>query len=197
METVIRFMRSTPFAFWLALLGVVYSLLVFYSGVFQEMSGFALIFMVPGFATVAVLAGLNRPTARAVAAAIAALMALLFAVLVVAFAFEPSGAQPKAPATVVLVHAASMLIAGGAAFSAFLAARRRPSGTAPSGRHVFGPAIGLVIGAVAGYAVASAIQFGGGLGVSVGGVVGLICGIAVDTIRSRRSRLELGGGGQG
>lgn len=195
MKRVTEFLRSTPFAFWLALLGVAYSVFVFYSGVFKEMSGFALIFMVPGFLTVAILTGLNRPAARAVGAAISALMALLFAILVVVFANEPANAEPKTPQTVILVHAASMLIAGGAAFSAFLAAKRGAVRAAALGGHVFGPAIGLVIGAVAGYALASLIQLGAGLGVSVGGVVGLICGIAVDAVRTRRSRLQLGGGG--
>lgn len=194
MKQVMGFVRSTPFAFWLALLGVAYSVFVFYSGVFKEMSGFALIFMVPGFLTVAVLTGLNRPASRAVGP-ISALMALVFAILVVVFANEPANAEPKTPQTVMLVHAASMLIAGGAAFSAFLAAKRGGARAAALGQHVYGPAVGLLIGAVAGYALAALIQLGAGLGVSVGGVVGLICGIAVDAIRSRRSRLQLGGGG--
>ena len=118
MERLSRFVRTTPAAFWLAALGVAFSLSVFFSGVFGEESEFALIFMAPGFLTVAVLTAFDRPTLRGIAAGIAVLMVLVFAGLVFVFATHPPITAP------LFIHAAGMVMAAAAAFSAYAAVRR-------------------------------------------------------------------------
>jgi hypothetical protein len=121
MDRLSRFVRTTPAAFWLAILGVAFSLGVFFSGVFGEMSPFALIFMVPGYLAVAVLTAFHAQIPRVIAAAIAGLMALVFATLVLGFATHPPITTP------LFIHGAGMVIAAAAALSDFRAAlRSRP-----------------------------------------------------------------------
>ena len=134
MDRFIRYVRTLPGAFWLAILGVLFSLVVFASGVFKEQSGFAVVFMVPGFLTVAVLTAVVQPVARWIAAGIAALMALLFALLAIGFATDPGQAAPGDATLLVAVHTISMVIAGGAAVSdVFAGLRARRELTAASG----------------------------------------------------------------
>jgi hypothetical protein len=121
MNRLSRFLGTTPAAFWLAILGVAFSLGVFFSGVFGEESPFALLFMVPGYLTVAVLTAFGAPVLRAIAAVIAGLMALIFATLVLGFATHPPITAP------LFIHGAGMVIAAAATLSAFRAAvRSRP-----------------------------------------------------------------------
>lgn len=134
MERFRRFVRTTPAAFWLALLGIVFSLAVFVARLFQEQSGFALVFMVPGFLTIAILTAVQDPIPRILAAVIAGLMALLFAFLAIGFAVDPGGASPGNAPALVAVHTTAMVIAGAAAVSDFFAFHRaRRARSAPSG----------------------------------------------------------------
>ena len=96
---------------WFATAGVFFSLGVFFSGVFREESEFALIFMAPGFLTVAILSALGH-TARATARVLAVLMALVFAW----FAREPRLGDTF-PAIQNVVHAIALILAAGAALS--------------------------------------------------------------------------------
>ena len=114
-----RFVRTTPAAFWLAIIGVAFSLGVFFSGVFGEEGPFSLIFMVPGYLTVAILTTFDQSVPRAIAAVIAGVMALIFAQLVIEFATHPPIIAP------LFIHFAAMVIAAVAALSAFRATRRR------------------------------------------------------------------------
>jgi hypothetical protein len=118
MSRLWRFVRTTPVAFWLAILGVAFSLGVFFSGVFGEEGPFALIFMAPGFLTVAVLTAFDQPVLRWIATVIAGLMALVFAQLFVGFATHPPITAP------LFIHFAGMAIAAVAAVSDFRSARR-------------------------------------------------------------------------
>lgn len=106
---------------WFATAGVFLSLGVFFSGVFREESEFALVVMLPAFLVVAALGALG-PRLASPATIVAALLALVFAW----FAREPRLGDTF-PAPQNLVHAIGLLLAGGAAISAYRTTRRPPS----------------------------------------------------------------------
>jgi len=118
LERISRVARKTPAAFWLAVVGVLFSLGVLFTGVFGEESEFAIIVMVPGFLIVAALSAIDVPTLRWIAAVLAGLLALTFAGLVAVFATHPPIVVPM------YIHAVGMVIAVAAALSDFRAARR-------------------------------------------------------------------------
>lgn len=141
MDSFKRYVRTLPAAFWLALLGVAFSLVLFATRLFGEQTPVALILWFPGFLAVAILTAFTVPGLRAAAAVIAALMALLFAFLAINFAVDPGqnaiGEMRQANLAVapslVAVHASAMLVAGAAAVSDFRAYLRtlRPRKAAP------------------------------------------------------------------
>lgn len=124
MQGLKRFVRTTPVAFWIALLGALFSIALYVSGLFGEETPFALLYMLPAFLTVAVLTAFKPPILRVVAAVIAGLMALGFAGLAVVFATSPDQAAAGDIPSLVTVHTTSMLLAGAAAVTDFIAAMR-------------------------------------------------------------------------
>lgn len=162
MDRFSQFVGTTPAAFWFGVVGVVYSVGVFLSGVFGEESEFALIFMAPGFLTVAILSALGQ-TPRLTARVLAGLMALVFAW----FAREPRLGDTF-PAIQNLVHAVALILAGGAALS--LAVRR------PLTRAALVPALSLAVGVVLGAVVAAAMAWNAAVLIAVGAALGAAIG---------------------
>ncbi len=122
MNGLSRFVRRTPAAFWLALVGVGFWLCVFVSGVFGEQGPFALTFMVPAFLLMALLSAFKEPALKLAAAVFAGLTALVLGMLAI-------GPYPTPVPN--LIHVTGMAIAAAAAASDFFAARRsRPLTTA-------------------------------------------------------------------
>jgi hypothetical protein len=116
---MLTFIRRTPSAFWIALLGVGLFLFVYFSGVW-EMSLFALI-LVLAYLAVAVLMAVHSQGTRMVAFVVAALVALLEVWLMLEYW---TGEKPVPE--VALIHATGAVIAAAAAASALLAAIRTP-----------------------------------------------------------------------
>lgn len=177
MDRFSEFVRTTPAAFWFGVVGVAFSVGVFLSGVFGEESEFALIFMVPGFLTVAILSALGE-TPRSTARVLAVLMALVFAW----FAREPRLGDTF-PAIQNLVHAVALILAGGAALS--LTMRH------PLTRAALVPALSLAVGVVLGAVIAAAMAWNAAMLIAVGAALGVAIGSAyVKISRPRAPRSE-------
>jgi hypothetical protein len=112
-ERLARAFRRTSAALWFAGAGVIFSVGVFFSGVFREESEFALVVMTPAFLAVAVLSALG-PRFATTATTIAGLLAAVF----LWFAREPRLGDTF-PSVQNLVHAIGLVLAAGAAISAY------------------------------------------------------------------------------
>ena len=125
---MLTFIRRTPLAFWFALVGVGFFLVVFLSRYWDFQSGFALI-LAFGYLLVALFSAIYGRATWIVAACLAALIAILEGGLVLLFFVAwLSGENPPG---IAISHATGLVIAAAAGLSALLAARRRvprPSG---------------------------------------------------------------------
>ena len=81
---MLKFLRQTPPAFWIALLGIAFLLWIFVTRFWDFQSGFALI-LIPGFLLVAVMSAVHHPGAWLSAAVIAGFLTLLEGGLAVLF----------------------------------------------------------------------------------------------------------------
>jgi hypothetical protein len=113
------YIRRTPSAFWIALVGVGFFLIVFLSGIWGSMSPFALVFLVPAYLLVAVSTAVHSRGSWIVACVVASLIALVEVGAALIF-FTGNGTDKPVP-EVAFIHTTGAVIAGAAAASALSA----------------------------------------------------------------------------